>query len=135
MFFARFIAEMHRIVAILKKLAKNDYELAIERTILFHKAYQKYWMFEKKPHGFELQDIRIGGLLQRLKSCKERILAFTEGEIDRIAELEEMIAALPQGNITYKKINGKEQPYLQWTEKGKSKSKYIKVSVGISKDS
>lgn len=46
----------------------------------------------------------------------------------RMAELEEMIAALPQGNVTYKKINGKEQPYLQWTEKGKSKSKYIKVS-------
>ena len=46
----------------------------------------------------------------------------------RIIELEEQIAALPQGNVTYKKINGKEQPYLQWTEKGKSKSKYIKVA-------
>ena len=48
--------------------------------------------------------------------------------IRRIAELEEMIAALPQGNVTYKKIKGKEQPYLQWTEKGKSKSKYVKVA-------
>ncbi len=46
----------------------------------------------------------------------------------RIIELEEQIAALPQGNVTYKKINGKDQPYLQWTEKGKSRSKYIKVS-------
>ncbi len=46
----------------------------------------------------------------------------------RIIELEEQIAALPQGNVTYKKINGKEQPYLQWTEKGKSKNKYIKVA-------
>lgn len=46
----------------------------------------------------------------------------------RIAELEEQIAALPHGNVTYKKINGKEQPYLQWTENGKSRSKYIKIA-------
>ena len=45
----------------------------------------------------------------------------------RIVELENEIAILPQGSINIKKINGKEQPYLQWTENGKSKSKYIKI--------
>jgi len=44
----------------------------------------------------------------------------------RIIELEEEISNLPQGSINIKKINGKEQPYLQWTENGKSKSRYIK---------
>ena len=44
----------------------------------------------------------------------------------RIIELEHEIAILPQGSINIKKIKGKEQPYLQWTENGKSKSKYIK---------
>ena len=44
----------------------------------------------------------------------------------RIMELENEIAILPQGSINIKKINGKEQPYLQWIENGKSKSKYIK---------
>ena len=44
----------------------------------------------------------------------------------RIVELENEIAILPQGSINIKKIKGKEQPYLQWTENGKSKSKYIK---------
>ena len=44
----------------------------------------------------------------------------------RIYELENEIASLPQGSINMKKIYGKEQPYLQWTENGKSKSKYIK---------
>lgn len=44
----------------------------------------------------------------------------------RIIELENEIAVLPQGSINIKKIKGKEQPYLQWTENGKSKSKYIK---------
>lgn len=46
----------------------------------------------------------------------------------RIIELENEIAILPQGSINIKKINGKEQPYLQWTENGKSKSKYIKMN-------
>ena len=49
-------------------------------------------------------------------------------QLDRIQELESLIAKLPQGNITYKTIHGKKQPYLQWTEKGKSKSKYIKIA-------
>ena len=44
----------------------------------------------------------------------------------RIMELENELAILPQGSINIKKIKGKEQPYLQWTENGKSKSKYIK---------
>ncbi|MCD7712859.1 MAG: AAA family ATPase, partial [Firmicutes bacterium] len=46
----------------------------------------------------------------------------------RIMELEQAISKLPQGGITYKKINGKAQPYLQWTENGKSKSKYVKLA-------
>ena len=49
-------------------------------------------------------------------------------QLDRIEELESLIAKLPQGNITYKTIHKKKQPYLQWTEKGKTKSKYIKLS-------
>lgn len=44
-----------------------------------------------------------------------------------IRELEQQIATLPIGTLVYKTIMGKKQPYLQWTENGKSKSKYIKV--------
>lgn len=46
---------------------------------------------------------------------------------ERIRELEEQIKLLPQGTLVYKKINGKEQPYLQWNEAGRTRSKYIKV--------
>lgn len=44
----------------------------------------------------------------------------------QIIKIENEIATLPQGSINIKTINGKEQPYLQWTENGKSKSKFIK---------
>lgn len=46
----------------------------------------------------------------------------------RIDELEQELAMLPQGSITFKMIKGKEQPYLQWNENGKTKSKYIKIA-------
>lgn len=39
-----------------------------------------------------------------------------------IAEIE----SLPQGGITYKKINGKEYAYYQWREDGKQRSRRIK---------
>ena len=45
---------------------------------------------------------------------------------ERIAELEKLISELPKGSISVKRINGKEQPYLQWTENGKRHSRYIK---------
>ena len=45
---------------------------------------------------------------------------------DSIAQLEAQIAQLPAGYISRKMIKGKERFYLQWTENGKIKSKYIK---------
>lgn len=44
----------------------------------------------------------------------------------QIHELEERIASLPAGNISMKTINGKQQPYLQWSENGKRYSRYLK---------
>lgn len=41
---------------------------------------------------------------------------------DIIAEME----SLPQGGITYKKINGKEYAYYQWREEGKQRSRRAK---------
>ena len=44
---------------------------------------------------------------------------------NKIRELENEIATLPVGYISNKKINGKIQQYLQWTENGKKKSRYL----------
>ena len=46
---------------------------------------------------------------------------------NRIREIEEQLAQLPTGAVVYKQINGKRQPYLQWAEGGKTKSKYLKA--------
>ena len=47
-------------------------------------------------------------------------------DIVRSRYIKEQISRLPQGNITYKTINGKRYPYLQWTENGKQKSRIVK---------
>ena len=66
----------------------NDYDRLIEKIRAFHKAYSKLWYKENKAFGFEIQDYRIGGLLQRITSCKERLQAYINGEIQTIEELE-----------------------------------------------
>ncbi len=73
----------------LHKLAEQEYVLAIEKIKHFHAVYQSFWFSENKPHGFDMQDIRLGGLLQRLEGCRARLLAFCAGELEHIPELEE----------------------------------------------
>ncbi|MBQ9965355.1 MAG: beta-N-acetylhexosaminidase [Clostridia bacterium] len=75
----------------LRDLALNDYTLAIEKIKAFHKVYENFWMWENKPFGFEIQDMRLGGLISRLESCKQRLIGFCDGKLERIDELEEDI--------------------------------------------
>ena len=66
-----------------------DYEKTLENFEIFASAYEKMWFKENKPHGFDVQEIRLGGIIQRTKSCTRRLRAYINGEIDKIEELEE----------------------------------------------
>ncbi len=81
--------------AALKKLAENEYAEVIKRVRLFAKAFEKQWFKENKTSGFDVQDIRLGGLIYRLDACRRRLLDYACGKIDRIEELEADI--LPYG--------------------------------------
>lgn len=48
-------------------------------------------MTELKPYGFEIQEYRLGGVIARIKGCKERVLQYVNGEVDKIPELEETL--------------------------------------------
>ncbi len=43
-----------------------------------------------------------------------------------VKRIEEQIRILPKGNIVYRTIRGARRMYLQWSEEGKRKSKYVK---------
>ncbi len=81
--------------AVLRNLAQNDYSIVHERIRALSAAMEKQWFLENKTSGFDIQDIRLGGLLQRTESCRRRLLAYADGEIDRIEELETTILTLP----------------------------------------
>ncbi|HHX62857.1 MAG TPA: beta-N-acetylhexosaminidase [Epulopiscium sp.] len=59
----------------------------------FIKVYKKQWMKENKSFGLDVFDIRIGGLLQRIKTAKLLIEQYLNNEISCIEELEEEILA------------------------------------------
>ncbi|MFK9091851.1 beta-N-acetylhexosaminidase [Bacillus salipaludis] len=56
---------------------------------LLRKKHRKVWFAAYKPFGWEVIDIRYGGVITRIDSVKYRINQWLEGEITSIEELEE----------------------------------------------
>ena len=80
----------------LERLAKSEY-VKVEKLIrIFGRAFERQWFTDNKPHGFDVQDHRIGALIYRTDACRRRILEYVNGKIERIDELEEKL--LPYGN-------------------------------------
>lgn len=72
----------------LYRLAKNDYSSVIKLLPRFIKTFKKQWLAENKYSGFDVQEYRLGGLLTRMKGCRDRILDYVKGRIDSLEELE-----------------------------------------------
>ena len=82
----------------LTRLAKEEYKELIKRIKAFHDTLEHQWLTENKGYGFEIHSARLGGLCQRLESCAKRLLAYTNGKIDKIEELEAQILPIPRQN-------------------------------------
>ena len=74
----------------LKKLAARLTETA-QAMREFLSAFRALWMSEKRPHGFDVQDIRLGGAVTRVESAARRVSDYANGKIERIDELEETL--------------------------------------------
>ena len=74
----------------LEKLV-DEVQLVIDKIPVFIETLRTQWMAENKPHGFDIQEYRIGGVLQRVKGCKQRLIDYLSGKIDSIPELEEKL--------------------------------------------
>lgn len=60
-----------------------------EKLNRFHNSFRKLWFTECKGHGFEVNDIRLGGVMERANSTVYRLNQYLSNEIDKIEELEE----------------------------------------------
>ncbi len=69
----------------------DEIPLVVSDLNEFLKAFRNQWYCENKTFGFETQEIRIGGLRERLNSARDRILDYLEGKVSEIEELESEI--------------------------------------------
>lgn len=79
----------------------TDYKKMIKLTKTFIDTFRKQWFIENKPHGFDVQDIRLGGLVGRMQACLERLIKYRDGVITSIPELEEKIVPITDKVINY----------------------------------
>ncbi len=75
--------------ATLEALAKNEYVKVAKLIEAYARAFEKQWFRDNKPHGFDVQEHRLGALLYRTNACRRRLLDYVNGKLDRIDELDE----------------------------------------------
>jgi len=63
-------------------------DVIIEKTKALRASHKASWMEYSKPFGWEVFDIRYGGIICRFETAKERILAYLAGDLEIIEELE-----------------------------------------------
>lgn len=85
----------------LTKLLSN-YDEAVKYLDIFKAAFQDEWFKENKAFGWEIHDIRTAGVRSRILSCKARIQAYLNGELDTIEELDaELLPAEDRNGFMY----------------------------------
>ena len=94
----------------LKKLISEYIELE-NRLNIFYKDFRYQWEKERKLNGFEKQDIRIGGLIHRVKNCREILKDFALGIRSEIPPLDEEILTFSK-ETAEKEMLGPQQWHL-----------------------
>ncbi len=73
----------------MKVVVKKTLPLLSKRLDALYEAARNAWMTEKKPHGFDVQDLRLGGLICRIKNVTRLLADWANGKTEKVAELEE----------------------------------------------
>lgn len=89
----------------LAQIATEEIPEIIRRVRALRQAHRTQWFAINKPFGWEVIDIRYGGVLARLESAAERLDDFVHGHVERIEELEQERLpfdglARPQPNVS-----------------------------------
>jgi len=76
----------------------DECDLIIKKIKELCEVHRVAWMEYNKPLGWEVHDIRYGGLIARFETAKERIIEYLDERIDKIEELEEKRLMLDGGS-------------------------------------
>ena len=66
----------------------RTYKTLLRRLRKFYKLFRAQWCVDNKPIGFEIQDVRIGGMICRISDCIDRMNDYVNGKTLSIPELE-----------------------------------------------
>lgn len=72
------------------------YKKTVKALQQFRKTLYNVWLTENKPFGWEIHEVRLGGLISRVQSAMLRLTDYLHGKVSSIPELEQDI--LPYGN-------------------------------------
>ena len=75
--------------ATLRRYADEIIPVLLDRLETFYRSFKKQWYAESNSGGFDVQDLRIGGLRQRLLTAQETVRDYLAGHLSSIRELEE----------------------------------------------
>ncbi len=90
----------------LSRLANETVPQIICDLKAFLESFRRQWYRENRPNGFIAQEIRIGGLLTRMESVKQRLNAYVSGEIEEIPELKDApLPIIPNSDGKYINFN------------------------------
>ncbi len=73
----------------LRSLIDNEYKQVLKRLNEFYSSFEAQWFKENKAYGFEVQDLRLGGLKQRITHIRKMLTDYVNGKTDKVEELEE----------------------------------------------
>ena len=68
---------------------REECDVIVQKVKALWESHRISWMEYNKPFGWEIHDLRYGGLMARFQSVKERIGAYLAGECEHLEELEE----------------------------------------------
>ena len=94
----------------LRVIAEQTLPEIQHRLEAFRASLENRWVQEFKRSGYEVMDLRLGGVNARINSAIRQIKAYLAGEIDKIEEME--YPRLPFSNKTVEEIA--KDPVMGW---------------------
>lgn len=79
----------------------DDYEETAKKLSDFRDSLYTVWMKENKPFGWEVHEIRLGGLRARILNCRDRLSDYVQGKASCIPELEKDVLPYGQMGLQY----------------------------------
>ena len=75
--------------AALERICREDIPLLLEDLSEMRILREALWFADARPMGYEVLDLKLGGVMTRLQACVRRLTSWLDGHVKRLEELEQ----------------------------------------------